>query len=282
MPELPELYTSALLLSSYFNGYILDGIDHHTGKCLKGTELYQFFVSGYTIITITNRGKKLIIGLSNNHYLMFSYLMEGRLLTYRCDRLSNHLHFTLRLRHPSTYDRYELYYYDSRRMGGLQYFISLHQLQAVLSNLGPDLIHDNVTPEQWLSIMRGIRSAKSIAEILLQQERVAGIGNYLRCDILYYARIHPLETLSTLTNEELIRIYNSTMLILRESVSKNGASVFSYTMPNGQLGTYSPLVYSRQYDQFNNIVERIKLNGRTVHYCPAVQLLKSSQYLQYS
>lgn len=273
MPEGPEIFTSARDLALWFIGFIIDSIVHHTDRCLKG-RLHQYFTGGIQISAIRSRGKKLIFDLCNDDHLVFSYLMEGRLLIQRNDSLVKHLHFTLRLRNPVNNYVYELYYYDTRPLGGLNYCHGYQELAVALSDVGVDLIQDSVTLDQWLMILAKTKSAKPISEILLHQQRFAGIGNYLRCDILYHCRINPFETLKTLTTQDLTAIYYSTITVLNASLACNGASVFSYTRPDGSLGTYSPLIYSRDYDSLGNKVVKMSSGTRTIHYVPTVQILK--------
>lgn len=274
MPEGPEVFTSAKFLNSLFNGWLIELIHHHTTKCLKGI-LQGRFVPGAQIMMIRSRGKKLIFDLSNDDHLLFAYLMEGRLLINQKPDMDAHRHFTICLYHPVSHQRTQLYYYESRPFGGLTYCHGQNELNNALSCVGLDLIQDDITPAMWISIMRTTRSKKSIAEILLNQRYLAGIGNYLRCDILYRCQIHPLEMIGTLTDEDLLRLYYATMWILSMAVQGEGLSAHTYTLPDGRLGRYQALVYNRPVDDYGNPVAKMSLGGRTVHYVPNVQIKKT-------
>lgn len=260
MPEGPEVYTTAKFLNRRFKGKTLIGMNHHTEKCLYG-DISD--VEQATILRIRSRGKKIIFDLSTGHYIMVALMMEGKL---HLQPANKHLHITFNFSDGSA-----LYYCETRPFGGVYYCHYPEELEACLASVGPDLIQDKVTEDQWMKKWRSLRSTQSIAQLLLEQKIFAGIGNYLRADILYHAQIHPLATLSTLTNEELSILYHSTMKIIMRAVRKNGYSLASYTLPDGTHGEYESLIYGHDTDVDGNPVEKMKLGGRTVHWVPDVQ-----------
>lgn len=260
MPEGPEVYTTAQFLHQRFAGKTLTGIYHHTEKCLYGNPTGR---DEGEVIRIRSYGKKIIFDLSSNDYLMVALMMEGKL---HLQPANKHLHITLRFSDGS-----KLYYCETRPFGGIYYCHGKEELEACLHNVGPDLIQDDITEEKWLQVWRGLRSKKSICELLLDQKIFSGIGNYLRADILYDAKIHPLSTLHTLTDKLLIRLYRSTMKIIGLAVDENGFSTMSYTLPDGSKGQYEALIYGYKTDPHGYDVEKKSLNGRSIHWVPEIQ-----------
>jgi DNA-formamidopyrimidine glycosylase len=260
MPEIAEVYTTAQLLNEKFKGKILCGIEHHTTKCLYGD---MSDCCETEVVRIRSRGKKIIFDLASGEFILIALMMEGKL---HFKPANKHLHVTFYFKDDS-----KLYYCESRPFGGVYYCTGEDELQACLENVGPDLIQDGVTEKQWLRTWRGVRSKKAIAELLLDQRIFAGIGNYLRADILYHARIYPMATLESLTDEELIILYHSTMKIIGRAVEGKGYSIVSYSLPDGTKGKYESLVYGHDEDPKGRPVEKTKLGQRTIHWVPRVQ-----------
>jgi DNA-formamidopyrimidine glycosylase len=260
MPEIAEVYTTAQLLNEKFKGKTLIGIEHHTSKCLYGdpSNCYQTKVK-----RIRSRGKKIIFDLASGEYIMVALMMEGKL---HLKPANKHLHVTLYFNDGSN-----LYYCESRPFGGVYYCTGDDELEACLENVGPDLVQDGITEDQWLKTWRRTRSKRTIAELLLDQRIFAGIGNYLRADILYHARIYPMATLDSLTDEDLIILYHSTMKIIGRAVEAKGYSIVSYSLPDGSKGGYESLVYGHDEDVKGRPVEKTKLGQRTIHWVPKVQ-----------
>lgn len=264
MPEGPEVYTTAIFLNEIFQGMRLISLEHHTEKCLYGdpSNRYQGVVE-----QIRSRGKKLIIDLSSGDYIVVAMLMEGKL---HLKPANNHLHVTLTFKDDNG-KRVKLYYCESRPFGGIYYCQGKEDLDLCLKQVGIDLIQDNVTLEQWIEKWRSVRSKRCIAELLLDQTIFAGIGNYLRADILYHAKIHYDNNLETLSNRRLTVLYHSTMLILKKATKLKGLSFKSYSLPDGSRGKYESLIYNRIEDDDGNRVEKVKIAGRNLHWVPRIQ-----------
>ena len=169
-------------------------------------------------------------------------------------------------------ERY-LYYDDMRHFGNLS-FLTEAQYQAKLKTLGPDLLAENVTWETWYTcLMKGTRPNHQICKVLMDQSVVAGIGNYLKAEILYRAKIKPDRLVSELTLEELEILRQVSLYIIRASYQAKGLTVESYWDPLGNRGKFQVLIYQKAVDPNGHPIIKSKFKDkRTTHWCPNVQI----------
>lgn len=218
------------------------------------------------ILWTRSHGKKLIIDL-HGYMMIFSLGMTGRLQYTE----GNHSHVAFTLD-----DGTRLYFDDYRYMGSVD-VIPNHAIPFYFKNIGPDLLQlalDESTwipLEHWLAIYKR-KSKQIIFKVLKDQSLVAGIGNYLVCEILYYARISPLRTVASLTDTEWDAIRICAHAVIRLSYAYNGLTIESFISPDGSLGKYPKVVYGQKTDPHGNVVERFTNNtDQTAHWVPALQ-----------
>ena len=113
----------------------------------------------------------------------------------------------------------------------------------------------------------------------MDQSVIAGIGNIYSDEILWEARIHPLKDVSTLGETDLKNIYNAILKVLKKGIEFKGDSMSDYRRPNGEKGGYQNVqkVYRKEGQACPvkncGIIKRIKIGGRSAHFCPKCQKL---------
>ena len=94
-----------------------------------------------------------------------------------------------------------------------------------LAKLGPDALD---TAVHWRDVLVQLRdkrfNGRSLAALYLDQAFVAGIGNYLRSEILFVARLHPLLRPRDCTSGELGRLARATLDITRQAYETAGVT----------------------------------------------------------
>lgn len=172
-----------------------------------------------------------------------------------------------------TFDSQIIYFQDIRCFGSLNLCYQ-EELDQILSRLGLDILSPDMTEENFLKVMSAwavkTKSKKSIAEMLLEQSLLAGIGNYLRADILYDAKIHPKKITKNLSEQELRNLYKSTKKIVNQAYMENGNTIKDYQNLSGH-GGYQPLVYGRKICPQGKKIETLILSKRTLYWCPEIQ-----------
>jgi len=116
-----------------------------------------------------------------------------------------------------------------------------------------------------------VKGKAQLCSWLLRQDLVSGIGNYLKSEILYVARLSPLRTLDSLSEDDIRRLYQAIIDVVREAYRMNGYSLGDYIDPDGEKGKYISLVYQRTTDLAGRLVVRQEIGGRGTYWVPDFQ-----------
>ena len=109
---------------------------------------------------------------------------------------------------------------------------------------------------------------------------IAGIGNIYADEILWASGIHPLSRTENLDKKDLKNIYSHTVRILKKAIKYKGSSMDDYRILSGEKGRFQDVLNAYQKTgekckkKDDGIIERIKLGGRSAHFCPKHQMLK--------
>nr|WIL03630.1 DNA-formamidopyrimidine glycosylase [Cedratvirus plubellavi] len=162
------------------------------------------------------------------------------------------------------------YYEDMRGFGKIAIQRTEAELDQRLSKIGFDLLeaslnHPKIPDEQWLGFFNR-KSRKKICVFLLEQDKVAGIGNYLRSEILHQAKINPHRIISSLSDEELLLLRDNTQEVIVRAYHSNGLTIKDYVDPEGEKGSFVCSVYGRKTDEQGRKVVTEKVSGRSIFY----------------
>jgi len=298
MPEGPEVRIFADQLRSVLVGKTLLAVNFDSSSRYYASEIphYLEFIQQLptTITSVQSVGKKICFEFSNGTGAISSLGMEGKwcaapgnasnlwliysnspLETYHPDEWHKMIpHLIVDPKRVALYEGYPMYFDDTRHFGTFQLCLTSTRMKDGLGHLGPDLLENEIETEVWRAIFGNPRRKNvKIGSALLEQKYVSGIGNYLRAEILYAARINPFRTLGSLSNDEHERIRVEAHRIIREAYSSRGCSLWTYVDMNGQMGSYECVVYGRSNDPDGNPVTNQMLGTqRTIWWVPAVQI----------
>ena len=137
-------------------------------------------------------------------------------------------------------------------------------------------INPVITAELFVSRLRkyGAKANKNITEIIMEQKVVSGIGNYLKCEGLYNAKVSPWAKINDLTDENLAELYSSLRANITRSYKVGGASIRHYSDVDGVEGEfeYDMQVYGKKKcPNGSNIIYEDTPDKRTTYWCPTVQ-----------
>lgn len=210
-------------------------------------------------------GKFIWLELMNQEFLWITLGMSG----FWSEERLPHSHFSIDFE-----DGGSLYFVDQRRFGTLKFVKGHDKLVKKISSLGIDPL--DISSFNVHDAFNHLNKAKSrtIAEALMDQRIFAGVGNYIKCEVLYRARISPYRLVKDLTDSEICKIWDLTRLIMRSSYEQGGASIRNYRQVNGDSGdfVFEFEVYAQKQDPLGNLVVREEtLDGRTTHWVPELQ-----------
>lgn len=269
MPEGPEVANTAKQLNEFSDSKI---ISLKITKDFKHQYLEVLFeVLPVKIISVSSYGKKILFHLRTcpenpekiieEDILMVSSLM---MTGYWSREEGTHCRLILELEHGI-----KIFYNDVRNFGNIEIFC-YGDKEDYLQNFGPDLLKSALSKEVWLKIFRS-HNNKVICKMLLEGSIIAGIGNYLRAEILYHARINPLCKISHISDEELETLRICSHRIILESYLKGGLTISDYQNLNGSIGKFECCVYNRDKDPEGRKITKEKINGRSIYYVKEIQ-----------
>jgi formamidopyrimidine-DNA glycosylase len=257
MPELPEVETLRRQLRHVIMGAEISKthiIDAKLG-IIGGLE-------GKQVCAVNRHGKALAIELEGGLSLLFHLRMTGRLLWHNGNGLQPHVRLVISFPHGT------ISLIDPRRFATVTVCKQGNGLV-----LGSDPL-ENCNPFHLHAIAQ--RSTLPVKAFLIDQRRIAGLGNIYACEILYQARIDPWRRAHTLSHKEWKGIGEAAEKILKKAIACRGTSVSDWHDLFGNKGEHQDylLVYAREGAACyicGGKIYRQKLNGRGTYYCPTCQ-----------
>ena len=216
-----------------------------------------------TVQSIDSRGKKLLIRLETQT-LVYAPLMTGRIM-YRPTDKGTTLIMTFVFASGVKW-----YVEDARTFSQLT-VVPKSETQAWLDRyVGKDWLSTRpVSLDEFSAVCR--RKKTAIGVLLVDQKQWAGLGNYLRAEVLYRAKIDPHRSAQTLSADERSRLYATILDVTHQAYRARGLTIAQYRTPTGQTGVFQPSVYGRREDPDGHQVVSSKLGGQSIYWVPDVQ-----------
>ena len=166
-----------------------------------------------------------------------------------------------------------LYFRDIRNFGTL-HFKTRDELQKKLKTIGYDFIQEysNLSQNEFYQLLMKYPN-KNICELLMRQDIISGVGNYIKAEALWFADIHPNAIVQHLTYEDICQLYNGLKLVTDTAFMAGGATIKDYFRFNNQERTINFFkVYDKKIDPLGNVIVKTEtLDGRTTHWAPLKQ-----------
>ena len=270
MPELPEVETIRLDLLPHVVGRQFTGVEVMAGAekvvALPSAAEFRRALPGLRIEGIERRGKYFLFPLSDGRHLIVHLRMTGALIHRSAGAPAEGY---LRVRFLLD-DKTELRYTDLRKLG-MMWLVDDPTL--VVGKLGPDAL-EALLPATLRSLLAGRRAP--IKVVLMDQARLAGLGNIYADEALFLAGVHPRRPAGSLGTDEVERLHGAVGEVLREAMGHRGSSFRDYVDAEGKEGMHQlhVKVYRRSGEPCHvcgAAIERIKLGGRSTHFCPHCQ-----------
>lgn len=202
------------------------------------------------IIQIGNKGKFIYIILEDEWVIWLTLGMSG--FVHQGDKIK---HDNIEFLTPC----FNFYFNDMRNFGTIEFHQGFDLLEKKLKTLGFDPLQEKISFTDFQKILK---PNQKIGEFLINQKYIAGVGNYLRADILYKSKIHPFSLIKNIPEEKLKDLLTNIYFIMKRSYQKQ------------QNGKYKFLIYQQKEDKFGNPIEHEKNKiGRTIWFVPNVQVL---------
>jgi formamidopyrimidine-DNA glycosylase len=273
MPELPEAETIVRDLRARLPGAVVARVVVerpdilHTG--LTAAALGQK-LRGRTFTGVSRRGKNVILEFDAGLRLVINLGMTGRVVTSDAARAGELRHIAARLHLE---DGRAVLYDDARRFGDLD-LRDEAGWAARDAELGVEPLSDALTADVLYQLTRS--SITPIRNWLLDQRRIAGVGNIYAIEALHRAGVRPTRRARTLRRRETALLRETLRAVLQESIDARGTTISDYRDGSGEPGAFN--VRLRVYDReglpclsCGTRIKRVVLSNRSAFYCPACQ-----------
>jgi formamidopyrimidine-DNA glycosylase len=269
MPELPEVETVVRTLAPELVGRRVTGVTVHDARLRGGVAAgFAAALIGRRIERLERRGKYLLAALDDGRCWLVHLGMSGRLTLARTVRdAAKHDHVVVALG-----DGGVLTYNDPRRFGRMAVLGAAAARAETGGGLDP--LVDGLPASALFGLTRKRRT--SIKALLMDQRRIAGLGNIYVNEILFRAAVRPGRRAAGLTRAECAAVADATRAVLAEAIRRGGSSINDYRDGLGRSGSFqlAHAVYDRAGEPCVRCRTRIRTRvvvGRSTFYCPGCQ-----------
>lgn len=270
MPELPEVETVARDLRSALVGRRIEDVRLSRDDMLRTppVDVFTQVFAGQSVTGVDRRGKFILVQMDGGDDFMVHLGMTGHLLVCDGDAPeARHTHLRARLD-----DGRELRFDDTRRFGRLAYG-SRAQLEQehAMPALGVEPLSDEFTADALWRLLHP--STRTLKAALLDQARVAGLGNIYIDEACFAAGVRPTRRCNRVTRKQMAALHDAIRGTLQQAIVNRGSSVDDYRDAWNARGNHQEVlqVYGRGGEpcfRCGTTLKRTVIGGRTTVYCP--------------
>jgi formamidopyrimidine-DNA glycosylase len=270
VPELPEVETIRRALAPHVEGRVLrrlEVLDERWCRPLAPAEVTAA-CEGRAVERLDRRGKYLVLALAGEVFLTLHLRMTGTLLL-DAPAGTPHTRVVLDL------GDHVLRFADPRRFGTGELQLGRDAHEGFLARrLGLEPFDPGFTVEHLRALARGRRAP--VKAFLLDQRRMAGVGNIYADEALFRARLHPLRPVGTLRRAQLAALRDAVVEALQAGIDAKGATIDDFRDPYGVQGSFQDqfLVHLREgrpCPECGTAVVKLRAAGRGTYACPSCQ-----------
>ena len=263
MPELPEVETFVRRLQPA-SGTRIVAVEVLDEKL----RLDSRKLTGAAIASIGRRGKNIVFDLGATGHLVIHLRMSGRL---RLERTEAEIPYTRLILHLDSGD--DVYFVNPRRLG-----TAILCQNGFGDALGVEPMSSAFTKGTLAKLASASRAP--IKHVLMDQRRIAGIGNIYAAESLWQECIDPRRPANTLNQSESAALHGSLITVLSEAIDQLGttlgSSVSDYRPSSEETGSFQNrlFVYGREGEDCSRCgttIKRTVQQGRSTCYCPSCQ-----------
>jgi formamidopyrimidine-DNA glycosylase len=271
MPELPEVETIRRQLAPHLEGRTLEQVQILDARWTRPADPRELEkrLRGVSVEHVGRAGKYLDLSLSGEQHLLVHLRMTGSLLF---DPPEEPLHTRVRFRLDGGH---RMLYVDPRRFGTGHLVASAAERDAYLgARLGAEPFTPAFTALYLRQAARGRRAP--IKAFLLDQRRIAGVGNIYADEALFRAEIHPLRPAGMLTTAQWVRLHAAIEEVLAAGIDARGATIDDFRHVDGARGSFQDrfLIHLREGQPCTRCgfeVRKIVAAGRGTYVCERCQ-----------
>jgi endonuclease-8 len=272
MPEGPEIWRTADSLTNALKDRPIKEL-YFAFEELKD---YETKLKGQSIENVEARGKALLTFFDNNKVMYSHNQLYGKWIVSNSGEQPN---TNRSLRVAIHNGEKSAYLYSASNIEMLiRQEVNQH---SYIKKLGPDVLHPDTDYEDILEQYQSDEFKKrKLTTLLLDQAFVSGVGNYLRSEIMFYAKVNPHKKLRAYSNDQKRALAEATFELTTRSYETGGITndseiVEALKRENAPRSEYRFFVYKRTDNRCHkcgSIIEEEKTGGRKIYFCPNCQL----------
>jgi formamidopyrimidine-DNA glycosylase len=266
MPELPEVEIARENLERWLVGRRIARARVADARMRGGQSRRRVerALEGASVRAVERRGKFLLFDLGSKREAIVAHLgMTGKfLLQARSDAVPRFARASIELGRGE-----RVVYCDARRLGQFRLLDAVEERR--IAALGVEPLGPDFTPRRLLELTG--QSAKPIKVFLMDQRRIAGVGNIQAAEALFLARIHPEREARSLEKSEAARLVRSIRRSLANEIERSRSDDPAY-LHEGSENDFR--VYGRKGEpcpRCRSSIARFVQGGRSSYYCPRCQ-----------
>jgi formamidopyrimidine-DNA glycosylase len=271
LPELPEVETIRRQLAPHLEGRTLVDVEILDPRWTRPVppDPVEEDLRGRVVEQVGRAGKYLVWRLTGERFLLIHLRMTGALLfDPPVDPPHTRVRFTLDEGHRVAYN-------DPRRFGTGHLVDGEGARDAYLGDrLGIEPLTPDFTAEHLREIARGRRAP--VKSFILDQRRIAGVGNIYADEALFRARIHPLRAAGTLKRPQLEALREAIEHALAAGIDAKGATIDDFRHVDGAQGSFQDLFQVHQREGrpcpvCGTAIRKLVVGGRGTYVCEHCQ-----------
>lgn len=277
IPEGVEVRISAELIKPIVLGKKVLGVNtysssRYSSQDPEGLQIFKKAIAekDIRVIDIKTRGKFMHWEFTDYNFMGCQFGMTGQWSP------TIGKHPCLSMTYLDNAEWKHIYFNDSRHFGSITFFDRVATWNERVARLGWDPLNDGMH-ERWFNHLLNNKigkTSKPIGQVLMDQGLFAGVGNYIRAEALYLAKMSPWRPSNTLKKEDFQLLCQAIVDVMNDSYAHQGATILTYKDAYGAEGKYSSCfkVYGQKTDPLGNKIKKENTpDGRSMHWCPAVQ-----------
>lgn len=271
MPELPEVARTAIRLKQILSDSELREIKIISGRYSrhgnpKGFDEFTQILP-IKIKTVEFYGKLIIFEFQKDNETWWCWNTLGMSGGWRTQEIKHsHVEFVT--------NEGSVWFTDMRNFGTLRFTNSKSETDKKKMGIGPNHLNSEINDDLFKE--RLFKTPNSdICQALMNQTLIGGIGNYIKAEILYRAKISPHRKVMDLSDEEFSKLNEECKIVIWSSFDRGGSSFRNYLGVDGDTGhfPFSFHVYGRSIcHEGYSVKTEITADGRTTHWVPEIQI----------
>lgn len=268
MPELPEVEAIARTLRPLVRGQTIRHCQvlHSIAVRPQSPAELRRGAEGQRIEGVERRGKYLLWRLGRGCLLMH-FKLDGQLIWFDKPETQGHIDVALQLNAGT------LGFVDRRHFGRVHWLVHPDESPGIRA-LGVDPISPRFTPAQLQALLNAAR--RPVKLLLMDQTRIAGLGNIYSNEVLWHARLDPRRRADRLTSREARRLHKAIVNVLRRALKYCLHPAPNFRDPAWWFQGLEKIlrVYGREGEACRRCggrIRRIEQGGRSSYFCPGCQ-----------